>query len=122
MKKLIAALAVVLLLTSCAPAAAYLRDLTERVDGATLSYLQDGLGFDPGPKEAVGVIIVAIGEDLVLVEAPEGASCTLDVDLLDCRLGDVSERVAILLSGVDVVANATYRRDGSSQVYQVFAR
>lgn len=122
MKRLISVLALVLLLTSCAPAAAYFRDLAERTDGASLIYLTDGLGFDPGPSVARGVIVVAIGDELALVEAPEGASCTLDVDLLDCRLGDVSERVAILMTGVNVVANATYRRSDSAQVYQVFAR
>jgi hypothetical protein len=122
MKKLAITLIATLLLTSCAPAAAYFRDLAERVDGATLSYLTDGLGFDPGPKAAVGVIIIAIGDDLALVRAPQGASCTLEVDLLDCRLGNVSERVVVLLTGTDVVASATYRREVSPQVFQVFAR
>lgn len=121
MKRLAAVLAVALLLSSCAPAAAYFRDLAERADGATLSYLTDGLGFDSGPTAALGVIVIAIGDNLVLVEAPEGSQCAVEADLLDCRLGDVEGRVAILLTGEDVVASATYRRDGP-KVYQVFAR
>lgn len=122
MKRIAVVVALALLLTSCAPAAAYFRDLIERADGATLTYLEDGLGFDSGPAVAVSVIVVAVGNELVLVEAPEGATCSLDADMLTCLLGDVEGRTAILLTGGDVLANATYRRGDAPQVYQVFAR
>jgi hypothetical protein len=115
-------LAVALALIGCTPAANVARDLIERADGASVTMLTDGVGFDSGASLALGVILIAVGDDLALVAAPEGASCTLVNDLLDCRLGDVAGRTVVLLTGTDVLASATFRREGASQVYQAFGR
>lgn len=120
MKRLI--LVVLLFLASCAPVATVGRDLVERTDGATLTYVEQGLAFNSGEATAFGVILVARGEQLVLLAAPEGASCSIDADVLDCRLGDVTGVTTVNLTGLSVVASATYRRDGANAVYQVFAR
>lgn len=120
MKRLI--LVALLLLSSCAPVASVGRDVVERTDGATLAYVDQGLAFDAGETTAFGVILVARGEQLVLLASPEGATCSVEADVLDCRLGDVTGVATVNLTGLSVVASATYRRDGANAVYQVFAR
>ena len=111
-----------LLVTSCAPVAGVITDLITRSDGATLSYVHQGLEFDPGEQVAVGVIVRAEGENLALLSTPDGATCTMVSGAqLDCRLGDVTEPVTIGLTGRGVVANASWRRSTGSSVYLVFA-
>ena len=125
---ILALLAAALLLTSCAPVAAWGRDLIDTTDGATLSYVQraddqlPGLRFDPADQVALAVIIVARGSDLQLLAYPDGADCTATSTTLDCRLGDVSAATDINLTGRQVIASATWRRDGSTRVLQTFAR
>lgn len=116
--------AIALLLTACVPAANVASTLLERADGATLTYLTDGIGFDAGDEAAKGVILIVVFDTLASYEAPEGASCTLEADagLLDCRLGDVADRTVLMLSATNVNASATFRREGANAVYQVFAR
>ena len=118
----------VLLLGACAPVAEGLADLVERNDGAALTYVLasepggPGLAFEPGPELARGVIVRAEGESLTLLAIPEQAECTVTTTTLDCRLGDVEATTTIGLTGLGVVANATWRRAGSSTVYLTFAR
>src|SRR5690606_19346371 len=103
-------------------------DGIDNSDGASLTYvLADmpngpGLEFDPGLEMARGVIVRADGENLALLTVPEGVTCTVVTDQIDCRLGDVEERVVIGLTGADVTANATWRRTGNSQVSLTFAK
>ena len=118
----LALIALALLMTACVPVANRAADLLERADGASVLYLTDGVGFDSGASPALGIILIVIGDDLVLTAAPEGAACTLVEDVIDCRLGDVDGRVAVLLTGQDVVASATFRRAGGTGVYQAFGR
>lgn len=127
-RALILALAAALLLSACAPVASWGRDLLDTTDGATLSYVQrsddqlPGLRYDPGDQVALAVIIVARGSDLQLLAYPDGADCTVTSTTLDCRLGDVASTVDVSLTGRQVVASATWRRDGSTRVLQTFAR
>lgn len=124
---LLLALAVAGMLAACAPVAEGLADLVERNDGAALTYVLTGqadgpgLAFDPGPELARGVIVRAEGDDLQLLSVPEGATCTVTTTTLDCRLGDVTTTTTVGLTGGGVVANATWRRAGSSTVYLTFA-
>lgn len=115
-------LLVALLLTACPPIAGGIADFIENSDGATLTYVHQGLAFDPGPELARGVIIRAEGDELALLSVPGGATCTLTNDRLDCRLGQVTEATTVGLTGLGVVANATWRRVGDSSVYMVFAQ
>jgi hypothetical protein len=125
---IVAALLAALLLSACAPVAQYARDLLDTTDGATLSYVQrstdtlPGLRYDPGDTVALAVVLVARGTDLALLDAPEGVTCTATPSVIDCRLGDVSEPLQVSLTGLQVVASATWRRTGSTQVLQTFAR
>lgn len=127
MRRLAALLLVVLALASCAPVAQLIADGIERNDGATLTYvLRDqpggpGLAFDPGPEPARGVIVRAEGDTIALLSVPDGATCTVTTTQLDCRLGTVTETVAIGVTGTNVAANATWRRSGAP-VYLTFAR
>jgi len=112
-------------LTGCSVLIPAVVPAIERNDDAALTYVLDrqprGLEFDPGSAPALGVIVRAEGDDLQLLTAPDGATCTVAADRLDCRLGDVTEPAFIGLSGRSVVANATWRRAGSNAVYLVFA-
>lgn len=129
MKRAILALALALALAGCAPFAQFARDLMDSSDGATLTYvLRDastlpGLRFDPDGRPALGVVLVATGTNLTLLAAPDGA-CSLDDEraTLDCRLGDVREPITVNLTGAGVLANASYRREGSSVPRVTFAR
>lgn len=121
-KTLIALIAALGLFTACAPVAQVIVDAIDSSDGATLAYVERGIEFDPGPAVALGVIVRAEGGNLALLEVPDGARCTLEAERLDCRLGDRSEPVTIRITGQGVVANATWRRAGSSTVYLTFAR
>ncbi len=120
--------AAILATAGCAPIAHFARDLLDTSDGATLSFRQrtpehpSGVLFDPAGRPALGTIVVATGRDLTLVAFPDGASCSATDTVIDCRLGDVDEPTAISLTGRNVIASATYRRDGSTTVLQVFAR
>lgn len=118
----LALIALTLLLTACAPVADRAADLLDRADGAQVLILSDGVGFDSGATPALGTILIVIGDDLALQAAPEGATCSLVEDVIDCRLGDVSGRVAVLLTGKDVLASATFRRAGGTGVYQAITR
>lgn len=127
-RALILSLIAAVVLGACAPVANLLVDLTERSDGATLTYvLRDapggpGLAFDPDGRTARRVIVRAEGDELALLAVPDGATCTVTTTSLDCRLGDVTEVTVVNLTGLGVVANATYRRAGSSTVYLTTAR
>jgi hypothetical protein len=118
------ALLLVLLLGGCMPIANLARDAIEGTDaGARLTYLTDGIGFDSGDSAALGVILIVLGDDLLLVRAPEGASCEVSVDVMDCRLGNVTGRTAVMLTASERVwASASYRRYVGGGIYQVFGR
>lgn len=122
------AAALTLAATACLPIGQIARDLADTSDGATLSYRQrtadhpSGLLFDPGPELAVGVAVVARGTAMVLIETPADATCWATDTRIDCLLGDRAEPVAIDLAGRGVLAAATYRRAGSTAVYQAIAR
>ena len=120
--------AIVLAATACVPLANFARDVVDTSDGAVLAYLErtpehpPGLTIDPGPETALGAILIVRGDELELLSAPEGVTCTAEPTLIDCRFGDVDARTFAYLTGLDVVASLTYRREGSSTVYQTFAR
>jgi len=120
MKRLLLALTLAVGLSACVPVANVARDILERADGASVAYLVDGVGFDSGEQAARGVILLIVGDELVLVEQPTSGECTLDVDVIDCRLGDVEGRVTVSVTGMDILASATFRRPGASTVYQAF--
>lgn len=120
---LFAALAAVCLtFPACAPIAGEVARAVDNSDGATLTYAHQGLAFDPGLTPAVGVIVRAEGGNLQLLEVPDSATCTVTTTRLDCRLGTVTATTTVGLSGRAIVANATWRRAGSSAVYLTFAR
>ena len=134
MKRLALALAAVIALTGCLPFAQFARDLLDSSDGATLTYVMrspetlPGLRFDPDGRPALGVVLVATGSDLTFlgVSAParDGFGCALDDArvTLDCRLGDVTEPITVYLTGAGVLADASYRREGSSVPRLTFAQ
>ena len=117
-----------LALAACSPAAQFARDVLDTSDGATLAYLSrteahpPGLTFDPGPAPALGVILIARGTELEVLGIPEGVTCNATSELIDCRLGDVDARAFVYMTGRGVLANVTYRREGSTSVYQAIAR
>jgi hypothetical protein len=129
MKRLALALALAITLAGCVPFAQFARDLMDSSDGATLTYVlrtpttDPGLRFDPDGRLALGVVLTATGANLTLLSAPEGA-CTLNEARanLDCRLGDVLDAVTVHLTGASVLANASYRREGSTVPLITFAR
>jgi len=122
------AIAAVLALSACAPVAQLARDLADTSDGARLSYMlrtetnPPGLLFDAGPAPALGVILIARGTELEVLGIPEGVACNATRELVDCRLGDVQERAYVYMTGLGVIASATYRREGETRVYQAIAR
>ena len=122
MKRIWIIAALALLLSACVPAANLGKNFIEKPDGSSLLYLTDGLGFDPGESAALGVILIVSFDTLASYTAPEGATCEVEAQFLDCRLGDVSERVVLRLSATNVDANASFRRAGSSDAYLVFVR
>lgn len=117
----------VFLLGGCAPAATGILN-TATGDDAQLVYVVDdqtpcgdtignGVCFDPAGETAVGVIVDLIADaDLTFGEPCEAT----DVGA-DCRLGDVDEPTFVQASGVNVTAQATYRRVGSNRVFREFA-
>lgn len=122
------AAALVLALSACAPVAQFARDLVDTSDGARLSYLfrsettLPGLVFDAGPAPALGAILIARGSELEVLGIPEGVTCNATPEIVDCRLGDVTGRAFVFLTGRGVLASVTYRREGATTVYQTFAR
>ena len=124
MRRALPLLALVLVLSACQPAARFARDLLDTGDGATLSYVTQGLAFDPDGRVALGAQLVATGENLALLMAPTGVTCEViqSGTRLDCDLGDVTEIVTVNLTGLGVLANASYRREGDSVPKVVFAR
>lgn len=112
----------VLALGACAPVAETVVDLIERSDGATLHLVNLGLAFDPGAEMARGETVRAEGDELHLLEAPDGTECTVTTRALDCRLGNITEPTKVSLPGRDVIANATWRRASASTVNLTFAR
>lgn len=125
---LILAIAAALFAGACAPVATFVRDTIDSSDGATLAYVQatpetlSGVLFDPDGRPALGVIIIARGTELELLAYPDGATCAASSTLIDCRLGDLSEPIAVSLAGRGVIASATYRREGANTVRQIFAQ
>lgn len=107
------ALAILLALSACTPAAAWLRDRLDSGD-ATLAYVEHGVQFDPAGAAAYGVHLTLRGTDLVLIDGPE--SCVVDetAAYLDCSLGTVLVRVTVHLSGRGVIGSATYTRAPNS--------
>lgn len=124
MLRLAALLALVLVLSACQPAARFARDLLDTGDGATLSYVTQGLAFDPSNRVALGAQLVATGEDLVFLMAPPGVTCEViqDSTRMDCDLGDVIEVTTVNLTGRAVLANVSYRRTDDSVPRVVFVR
>lgn len=122
------AAALVLVLSACAPVAQLARDVLDTSDGATLSYLfrsettLPGLAFDAGDAPALGAILIARGSELEVLGTPEGVACNATPEIVDCRLGDVAERSFVFLTGRNVIASVTYRREGATTVFQTFAR
>lgn len=122
------AAAMVVVLASCAPFAQFTRDLLDTTDGASLTYQfrtseqLPGVHFHPGDTTAMGVVLVITGGDLLVLHVPEGVSCEATETVIDCHLGDVSTPVAINLTGLNVLASATYRRAGANAVLQTFIR
>lgn len=108
-------------LASCAPLAQVVADKLERSDGATLEYVTRGVEFNPDGRAALGVIIRAEGDELQLISVPQG-ECVMTATTADCRLGEVTDVVKVGLTGKNVVANATWRREGASTVYLTFAQ
>lgn len=119
---LLAVLAAVPLLTACPPIAQAVVDVSERNDDASLTYVTQGIAFDPGSSAALGAILIIQGTNLSLLSVPEGAECNLAEDEIDCRLGTVQNRTTVGLTGQGVIANVTWRRAGSATVYLLFAR
>lgn len=118
MKKLhlaFAALAIAAVV-ACAPVANVARTIVEDADGASISYLVDGIGFNPGEQIAVGVEMVVTGDTLTVVD--ERCNEVSDTRV-DCSLGDVVEPTAVIMSGTDVLAIATFRRAGANAIYRV---
>lgn len=113
--------ALALLATACAPVAGELARAIDNRDGATLTFVHQGLAFDPGPAPALGVIVRAEGDQLQLLAVPDGATCTVTTTQFDCRLGTVTTTTTIGLTGRAVVANATWRRNGATTVHITFA-
>lgn len=121
----------ILLLTAsaCAPFAQFTRDLLDSSDGATLTFVmrtpetEPGIRFDPDGRPALTVVIVATGDNLTLLRAPDDATCTVNEArmVLDCRIPRVDEPVTVYLTGARVLANASYRREGSNVPRLVFA-
>lgn len=113
------ALLLALVATACTPAANVARSLVERADGASVEYLSDGVGFDPGEEVAVGTILVLTGDDIEITGTPEGAECEQEAEnRFDCGLGDVEEPVVVNLTGQDILGIANFRRPGSNEFYQ----
>lgn len=121
MKRILAFLLAALVLAACTPIANVGRVIVERNDGAQVEILTDGIGVHPGERTALDTILIAIGDDLELGTVPENAVCTIEVDVLDCRLGDLDGPVVIFVTGSDVNASITYRRQGSSVPYHAIA-
>lgn len=119
-------LAALLALASCAPVATTVADAVEKPDGASLTWLTDGVGFDPGAEVALGAQVYVIGDTLTLVEQPAQGLCEYEdgetTDYLDCRLGDVSERIVILVEGTNRFANASFRRPGDPEIFYTRAQ
>jgi len=120
------ALVALLAISSCAPVATVVADAAEKPDGASLTFLTDGVGFDPGDSLAVGTQVFIIGDTLTLVEQPAQGLCEYEdgetTDYLDCRLGDVSERIVILVEGTNRFANASFRRAGDPEIFYTRAQ
>lgn len=114
-------LAVVLLVTAaCAPVAQTIVDAIDNSDGATLTYVTQGIEFDPAGSLARGVVFRAEGDTLTLLGAPNHVTCSITGARLECFLGNVSEPMTINMTGTNIVANVTYRRVGSSKIYLTF--
>jgi len=121
-------LALVFLIGGCAPAATSVLN-TATGDNAELVFVVDdvnpcgvtgvtGLCFVPGDQPALGVIVDVIADDAL---AFDEAVCTATGFGADCRLGDVEEARFVDVGGVNVTAQATYRRPDSNRVYREFA-
>ncbi len=122
MKRLLAALTLTLALASCVPAAERGRDLIERSDLATLVYVPLGVAFDPGDRAALNTVLTLNGEIFTVI-APEGTTCELvRADEIDCRLGTVTERIVVHVTGNDIIGVAGFRREGNDVPYLVFLR
>lgn len=107
-------------LSACAPAAGWLRDQLDTGGGATLTYVEGGVRFDPGSAPAfdVHVTLRASVRGIVLNGAP--ASCVVDETerYVDCSLGRVSVPVDVLVSGVGIIGSATYTRAAGSLAWE----
>lgn len=135
---LVAFLATAVLLGACAPFAQFARDLLDTStseapeDRATLTYVLrtddqlPGLLFDPGDVTtvgpALGVILIVTGRELTLLRAPLTGSCEATATVIDCRLGDTTELQLVNLTGLGVLASATYRRPESNRILTTYAR
>lgn len=110
-------LVMAVIVSACAPIRHYvgnqLNELTS--DGAVLEAAPTGLLFTPYGT-AYGVILIAQGEKM----ATGDSRCTVTETLtqITCKLSDVSEPTVAVLSGRDVVASATYRRQLRGTIHQ----
>lgn len=106
---LLAAL-VALALSACAPAADWLRDRLDSGEGATLTFIEHGVQFDPGQSTAFGVHVTLRGEGLALFDSQPACEVSEDAQYIDCSLGDVTSPVTVSLTGRGVIGSATYTR------------
>ncbi len=107
---LLLAVVLALALSACAPAADWLRDRLDSGEGATLTFVEHGVQFDPGGATAFGVHVTLRGTDLVLLDSLD--VCVVDETnrYIDCSFGRVSVPVSVHLTGHGVIGSATYTR------------
>lgn len=130
MKRVFLAAVAVLILASCAPLLPVLVDVWEHEDGAVLHYIvrdspgyeSGGLEFNPDGRTARGAQVSADGFNMQLLSFPAEAVCTVTATLIECDLGDVDTTTFIGVSGQDVIATASWRREGGNEVYRILAR
>lgn len=109
-------LALLLLLTSCAPAAGWLRDQLDSHEGATLELVEGGVVFDPGGRAAyeVHLTLRSVGRDLVLTGDHPECAVSGDSRYLDCDFSVVLEPTVVEFTGSGVIGSANYVRQPGS--------
>ncbi|MCZ2110973.1 MAG: hypothetical protein LC118_15625 [Dehalococcoidia bacterium] len=109
-----ALLALALVATACAPAASWLRDRLDSGEGATLTFVERGVQFDPGGATAYGVHITLRGENLEFLDGPDTCEVNDTAQYLDCSMAAVHQPVTVHLTGKGVLGSATYTRTPDS--------
>lgn len=113
----LAALLLVALLSSCT----IIENWVQRPDGASLTLVQEGVVFDAGGKQARGVIVIIIADEL---ELPADTPCEIvepgPADTVaECRLGDLEGQWLVEFTGINPDASASFRRPNLSNVFHI---